>query len=179
MAAISLARAPSCLRLASPELETDTVNGFDDIVAIDSGKLGADVANVAVDGAVGDLDVELIGGVHDLLATENHRGPRQERPQDSKFDGGQAQREAGELRDMLFGIDRKLALGKRRRFLCVRPAGHAAQNDVNAGNEFARAEGFGDVIVAADLKAEHAVDLVVARRKKQDRNVGGLANFPA
>src|ERR1700675_3192008 len=100
MAAISRARVRSCLRLASSELEADTVNGFDDIVAIGRGKLGADVANMAVDGAVGDLDVELIGGVHDLLAAEYHRRPRQEGAQDSEFDGGQAQRRAGELRDM-------------------------------------------------------------------------------
>src|ERR1700709_1404375 len=112
MAAISLARAPSCLRLASPELETDTVNGFDDIVAIDSGKLGADVANMAVDGAIGDLDVELIGGVHDLLAVKRHGRPCEEGAQDSEFDGGQAQLCAGELSDMLLGIDRKPALRK-------------------------------------------------------------------
>ena len=106
-------------------------------------------------------------------------GLRQECPQDSEFDGGQAQRRAGELRDMLLRIDRQLALGQRRRLLCVRAACHAAQDDVDAGDEFARAERLGDVIVAADLEAEHTVDFVVPRRKKQDRNVGGLANFAA
>ena len=57
--------------------------------------------------------------------------------------------------------------------------GRAAQDDVHPRDEFARAEWLGDIIVAADLEAEHAVDLVVARRKKQDRNVGGFSDFPA
>ena len=58
-------------------------------------------------------------------------------------------------------------------------AGHAAQDDVHPRDQFARAERLGDVVVAADLEAKHAVDLVVARRQKQDRHVGGLAHFPA
>src|SRR5882757_5547344 len=95
----------SCLRLASPELETDPVDGFDDIVAIHRRKLGADIANVAVNGAVRHLDIELIGRAHDLLAAENHSRPRQKRPEDSEFDGCEAKWRTGEGRDMLFGID--------------------------------------------------------------------------
>src|SRR4029077_10637146 len=37
----------------------------------------------------------------------------------------------------------------------------------------------GDIVVATDLEAKHPVDLVVARRQKQDRNVGGVSNLPA
>ena len=79
------------------------------------------------------------------------------------------------------GIDRQLALRKRGHgCLCVLPArSHAAQDDVHPGDEFARAEGLGDVIVAADLEAQHAIDFVVARGEKQDRNVRGLSDFPA
>ncbi len=44
--------------------------------------------------------------------------------QDSKFDRGQAQRSAGEFRDMLFGINGQFALGERRRF----PGGRARGN---------------------------------------------------
>ena len=57
--------------------------------------------------------------------------------------------------------------------------GDAAQDDVDPRDELARAERLGDVVVAADLEAEHAVDLVVARRQEQDRNVGGLSDFAA
>src|SRR5882672_224957 len=122
MAAISRRSAASCLRLAAAELEADAMDGFDDVVAIHSGKFGADIANMAVDGAVRDLDVELIGGIHDLLTAENHRWPRQKCPEDSKLDSGQAKRRARERRDMLFRIDRKSALGKRGGRLGIRSA---------------------------------------------------------
>src|SRR5689334_17234978 len=92
--AISGARAMSCQRLASAELEADAVDGFDGVVAVYSRQLGADVADVAVDGAIRHLDVELIGGAHDLLAAEHERRPRQKGAQDSKFDGGQTKRGA-------------------------------------------------------------------------------------
>src|SRR6266540_4604321 len=60
--------------------------------------------------------------------------------------------------------------------VCVRPAhGRAAQNDIHPRDEFARAERLCDIIVATDLEAEHPVDLVVARRKKQDRHIGGFS----
>src|SRR5882757_9165498 len=104
MAAISRRLAASCLPLTTAELEADAVDGFDDTIAIHRGKLGADIANMAVDGAVRDLDVELIGGIHDLLAAENHRWPRQKCPEDSKLNSGQAKRCARERRDMLFRI---------------------------------------------------------------------------
>ena len=64
-------------------------------------------------------------------------------------------------------------------FAFSRARSRAAQDDVHPGDEFARAEGLGDVIIAADLEAEHAIDLVVARREKQDRNIGGFSDFPA
>src|SRR2546423_7617953 len=113
MAAISRPPAVSCLRLAAPQLEADTMDGLDDIVAIHRGKFGADVANMAVDGAVRHLDVELIGRVHDLLTAEDHCRPRQKSAQDPEFDGREAKRRACELRDVLRRIDRKAALRKR------------------------------------------------------------------
>ena len=101
--------------------------------------------------------------------------------QDPELDGGEAKRRARELGDVLLRIDRQSALRKRGRgCLCVLPArSHAAQDDVHPGDEFARAEGLRDVIVTADLEAQHAIDLVVARGEKQDRNVRGFSDFPA
>src|ERR1043166_8681708 len=105
MAATCRGRAPhSCLRLATGELEADAMNGLDHIVAIHRRELGADVANMAVDGAVGDLDVELIGSGHDLLAAEYRGGPRQKRAQDAELDRGQSQRHSGEGGDMMLGV---------------------------------------------------------------------------
>src|SRR6185503_1863524 len=109
-AAISRVRAGSCLRLASPELEADAMNGFDDVVAVHRGQLGADIADVAVDGAVRYLDVELIGRVHDLLAAEDERRPGQKCPENSELDGREPKRGACEFGEMLIGVDRQPAL---------------------------------------------------------------------
>ena len=163
------------------KLEADAVNGFDDVVAVHGRQLGADIADMAVDGAVRHLDVELIGRTHDLLAAEDERRPCQKCPQDSEFNGGEAKLSARKLGDVLIGIDRQLALRKRGHGrLCILPArSDTAQDDVHAGDEFARAEGFCDIVVTADLQAQDAIDLVVAGGEKKDRNVGGLSDFAA
>ena len=49
---LAKAGAGSCLLLAAAELEADAVNGLDHAVAIQGGELGADVPDMAVDGAV-------------------------------------------------------------------------------------------------------------------------------
>ena len=57
-----------------------------------------------------------------------------------------------------------------------------AQMRLDAGHQFARAERLGDVVVAADFKAENAIDLIGSRRQKNDRRArefGGLADLPA
>ena len=88
---------------------------------------------------------------------------------------------ARELGDVLLRVDRQTALRKRcRGCFCVLSArSHAAQDDVHPGDEFARAERLGDVIVTADLEAQHAIDFVIARGEKQDWEVRGFSDFPA
>jgi hypothetical protein len=56
---------------------------------------------------------------------------------------------------------------------------HATQDDVHPCDEFARAEGLGDIVVAADLQTQYAIDLVVAGGEKKDRHVRGLSDFAA
>src|SRR5438093_6981235 len=113
MAAIFRLGVVSCQWLASAELEADAVNGLDDIIAIHGRQFGADIADVAVDGAVRYLDVELIGGAHDLLAAEDERGPCQKCPQDSELDSCEPKRGARKLGEMLFRVDGQLALRQR------------------------------------------------------------------
>ena len=88
---------------------------------------------------------------------------------------------ARKLGEMLLGVDGQPALRQRGRGrLRVLPArSHAAQDDVHPRDKFARAERLGDIIVAADLQAQHAIDLVVACGEKKDRNVRGLSDFAA
>ena len=61
------------------------MHGLDHGFAAGSCHLGADVADVAVDGAVGDVDIAGIGGVQDQLAGEYEARPRQQRSQDSEL----------------------------------------------------------------------------------------------
>src|SRR5438094_1883830 len=181
MAAIFRLGVVSCQWLAPAELEADAVNGFDDIVAVQGGQLGADIADVAVNGAVRYLDVELIGCAHDLLAAEDEGGPCQKCPENSELDGREPKRGARKLGEMLFRVDGQPALRQRGDgSLCILSArDDAAQDDVHPCDEFARAERLGDIVVAADLQTQHAIDLVVAGGEKQDRNVRGLSDFPA
>lgn len=53
------------------------------------------------------------------------------------------------------------------------------QYRIDARHQFARAEWLGDVIIAADLEADHPVDLLVARGEEQDRRIRCLADSPA
>src|SRR4029077_12785369 len=87
---------PSSQWFAIAELEAEAVHGLDGASAIGGGKLCADVANVAVDGAGGHLDVQLIGRRHDLFAVEERGRPCQNRAQDAEFDGREPQRDIAE-----------------------------------------------------------------------------------
>ena len=58
----------------------------------------------------------------------------------------------------------------------------AAQHGLDAGNQFARAEGLGDVVVGAEFEAEDAVGFAALGGEKDDRHggkPGGLANGAA
>ena len=57
----------------------------------------------------------------------------------------------------------------------VRPAQHGLQ----PGRQLARRERLRDVVVGADLEAEHAVDLLVARGQHHDREIGAVADLAA
>ncbi len=157
----------------SAELEADAMDGLDRVFATGCGELGSDIADVAVDGAVRDLDVQLIGRGHDLLAVEHHGGPAEQGAQDAELQRGQRQRHLAEMRRVRVLIEPQPAMGKlpRLRLPGRGPRCGAAQDDVDAGHQLARAERLGDIVVAADLEPEHAVDLLVAGRQEQDRHV--------
>ena len=55
----------------------------------------------------------------------------------------------------------------------------ASQQGAAAGDELAHAEGLGQVVVAADFKADHFVELGVAGRKEQHRGRGARAQTAA
>ena len=57
--------------------------------------------------------------------------------------------------------------------------GAAAQDGAQAGQQLARVEGLGQVVVGADFEAHDAVGLLAPCRQHQDRHVGAGANRPA
>ena len=63
--------------------------------------------------------------------------------------------------------------------LARRLRARAPQDDVDAGDQLARAERLGHIVVAAHLEAEDAVDLLVARRQEQDRHIRCPPDQPA
>ena len=54
--------------------------------------------------------------------------------------------------------------------------GGAPEDRLHAGDELARVERLGQVVVGADLEADDLVDVLVAGGQHQDRNVGALAD---
>ena len=63
----------------------------------------------------------------------------------------------------------------RRRRRVSRPP----QDRIYPRDQFARAERFGHIVVAADFEPEDAIDFLVAGRQEQDRRIGGLADLAA
>src|SRR5207237_5782647 len=122
-----------------------------------------------------------ICGPMDRLTSEDERGPCKKYTQYSELDSCEPKRVARKLGEMLFRVDGQLALRQRGDgYLCILPArSDAAQDDVHPCDEFARAERLGDIVVAADLQTQHAIDLVVAGGEKEDWNVRGLSDFAA
>ena len=55
----------------------------------------------------------------------------------------------------------------------------AAQHALDAGQQFARVEGLGDVVVGAGLQPDHPVDRVARRRHHDDADPAALLAQPA
>ena len=72
-----------------------------------------------------------------------------------------------------------MARGFRRAGRGRRRIARAAQDRIHPRDQFARAERLCHVIVAADLKSENAVDLLVAGRQEQDRRIRRLPDLAA
>jgi hypothetical protein len=159
---------------ATAEFESDPVNGFDRGLAAGRRHLGADVADMAVDGAVGDMNIAGIGGIQDQLAREHEAGSRHQRTQDREFERGQRNRFVRKTGGSGICVDGEFTVFERFGFRRWRRDAGTAEDRIHPRDQFARAERFGYVVIAADLKAEDAVDLLVTRRQEQDRRLRGF-----
>ena len=133
------------------------------------GELGADVSNMAVDRAVGDVDVAVVGGIEDQLACKDNTRSRE---QLLRIVNSMAVSAIGVPERSPCGEDRSPAHhGPGLAFHGRRGISRPSQDHLDPRDEFARTERLRDVVVAADFEAKDAVDLFVSGGQEQDRRI--------
>src|SRR5712691_4064463 len=154
-------------RPASNFLEpiADTVKRFDHVeVVVGALELLAQPLDVAVDGAVVDIDLVVVGGVHQGVAALDHAGAARERLQDEELGDRERDRLVLPRAGVALGIHAQepalehlggIGLLRRRAVLRRGPA----QDRLDALDQEALRERFADEIVGAHLEAEQFVDL--------------------
>ena len=101
--------------------------------------------------------------------------------EDFELDGRQLEDVPANACRMVRGIQDQLAMAQWCGFvrLARRTGIGAFEDDADTGDKLARAERLGDIVVAADFKTEHPVDLIIACGQEQDRLFRGLSDLPA
>ncbi len=128
-----------------------------------------------VDGALVDRDVAAAGEIHERAARDHATGSPHQHEQEIDL-------EPGELDGL--AVDPRLAAGRvdgdARRAQLVGDRGRvgAAQHRAQPGEQLARRERLGDVIVGTELEPDHAIGLVAARGQHDDGHaVAGVADL--
>src|ERR1700722_2479689 len=118
-------------------------------------------------------------GIEQMIARKNASRVAREIVEQAEFGGGGGNRGAAHGEDHGRGIDFYFTnlhgTGRERAF-------EAAKHGFDAGHEFARTEGFSDVVVRSDFEAENAVGFAAFRSKKNHghrREAGSLAHGAA
>jgi hypothetical protein len=137
---------------------------------------------VAVDGAVVDIDLIVIGHVHQLIAAFHEAGPLRQRLQQQELGHGQRHvlpfQVTAWRSGSIVSSPRTITLaflGRRRR---RREAGDRllpAQQRADALDQQTLRERLLDVVVGAHAQAQHLVDLVVLGGQEDHRHRGFLA----
>ena len=128
---------------------------------------------MAVDGAVVDIDLVVIGRVHQRVAAFHHAGAGGERLQDEELGDRQGDRLVLPGAGMALRIHAQqaalehLGVGFLRRRGVLRRG--AAQHRLHALDQEPLRERFADEVVGAHLEAEHFVDLLVLGGEEDDR----------
>lgn len=131
-----------------------------------------------VDRAVERILGAAVDEVEELLAVEDAAGVLGEGVQEVELEAGEAQRGAGEGRSQGAGLEEEVA-DAQGPTAATRVAPGAADDGADAGEQLARGEGLGDVVVGAGLEAEDAVGLLVAGGQHEHGQVGARAQLPA
>ena len=140
-------------------------------------------ADLHVDGAIQGVGFLALRHLHQLIPAEHPVRMVEKDPQQAVFGTADGRHHAaGRDQVALPGIEHPLAeadlallLGAQVR----RQAAGAAQDDLDACQQFARAERLGQVVVGAHLQSDDAVGLLAARGEHDDRDVGVGAQVAA
>src|SRR3546814_423876 len=159
--------------LCLPVAVTDAIERFDLLeVVVDVAELLAQPLDVAVDGAVVDIDGLAVGRIHQLVAVLHVARPLGQRLQDEELGDGQADALALPRAEMARRIQRQFAAHQRRLGrLAARGAVLAlfpAQQRADALAPPALREGLGAVVVGATAQAEALVDPLVLGGEEDD-----------
>jgi hypothetical protein len=102
---------------------------------------------------------------------EDHRRLGRQGVEQVELDAGERDLVLGELDPARMGVDRQAAHDPRPALVLARAGVGPAQHRPDPGDQLARRERLGDVVVGPDLEADHPVDLVVTRREHEDVGV--------
>ena len=135
---------------------------------------------MAVDRAVVDIDVVLIGGVHELVAVLHHAGPCSKGFQDQEFGDGQRHILAVPFHPVAGRVHLQPTAHDRvgRRFVggfgCAADL-RAAQDGADARDQQPLREGLGDIIIRAHGQAQRLIQLVRLGGQEDDRHLALFA----
>src|SRR5260221_8822958 len=158
---------------------SDTIEGFDMRESrVYCLELLAQPLDVAVDGAIVDIDVLAIGAINELVAALNVAGAQRQRLEDEELGDGEIDIDATpaalvprRVEHELAALHHRLALAAAARQLA------AAQQGADALDQEALREWLLDVVGGAHAQAEHLVHLVVLRGQEDDRHRPLLAQM--
>jgi len=139
----------------------------------------ADAADVDVDGTRGDVGSVAPDGVEKMIAGKNAAEVAGEVIQQAKFGGGGGNGLPSNREDHGGGVDGNFSDGEGSG---GKGALEAAQHGFDPGHEFARAEGFRDIVVGAKFETENTIGLAAFCGQENDGNggeAGSLANGAA
>jgi len=145
--------------------------------------LAPDTADQHVDAAFERAGAAALGEIEQAVARQHAAGPLAEGSQQVEFGAGHrdpcarrvAQFPQAEIDPPAEKGERGRAIGGADRLR----GGLAAQHRVDPGQQFARVEGFCEIVVGAHLEAKDAVDIFAARGQHDDRRLRFGADFSA
>jgi hypothetical protein len=158
-----------------------SVQRFDHVeIVVGLLELLAQPLDVAVDGAVVDIDLVVIGRIHQRIPALDHARARRQRLQDQELGDGERHRLVLPRAGMAFRVHPQEPAFEHLRGVGFLRCGRIldrgpAQHRLDPLDQQPLRERLPDEIVGAHLEAEQFVDLLVLRGEEDDRHVGLLA----